>query len=286
MGRNKVSLLEEELVQFSIKSLLVVPTDSPTLSCSVWTRQSYNPDSFRAQMKSIWKMIKKFVTQVARKNLFLIIFYNENDLKLIMEGMPWLFPVQIDVQKPLRRGVFVVVDSQEKKERSDGGFPYSVALKVESNLVGKESLLFEFFTKKSMKQYQYTNGVEMGIGSEVNDGGKDVEEAEGRGNFANSRLNEDLGFDSGVSIIVPESSIGRVNVNVEWRAKGIMIFKFLIRLILRERGMWIAHSMMLKSMLGNLECYFTHFILGLNYRVDIGVNGKKRQREDGDKMDE
>ncbi|MBA0660639.1 hypothetical protein Goklo_012626, partial [Gossypium klotzschianum] len=67
--------------------------------------------------------------------------------------------VQIDVQKPLRRGVFVAVDSQEK---------------VESNLVGKESLLFEFFTKKSMKQYQYTGGVEMGIDSEVNDGGKDV----------------------------------------------------------------------------------------------------------------
>ncbi|MBA0596703.1 hypothetical protein Gorai_013512 [Gossypium raimondii] len=146
--------------------------------------------------------------------------------------------VQIYVQKPLRRGVFVAVDSQEKvkecevlssveKERLDGDFPYSVALKVESNLVGKESLLFEFFTKKSMKQYQYTGGVEMGIGSDVNDGGKDVvvlrqnsrdfgssfsppikEEAEGRGNFANSRSNEDLGFDSRVSIIVPESSMG------------------------------------------------------------------------------
>ncbi|MBA0625106.1 hypothetical protein Godav_010346 [Gossypium davidsonii] len=46
-------------------------------------------------MKSTWKMIKKFVTQVAGKNLFLIIFYNENDLKLIMEGMPWLFRKQI-----------------------------------------------------------------------------------------------------------------------------------------------------------------------------------------------
>ncbi|MBA0864617.1 hypothetical protein Goshw_004669 [Gossypium schwendimanii] len=64
--------------------------------------------------------------------------------------------------------------SSVEKERSDGDFPYSVELKAESNLVGKESLLFKIFTKESMKQYQYTGGVEMGIGSEVNDGGKDV----------------------------------------------------------------------------------------------------------------
>ncbi|MBA0693002.1 hypothetical protein Goari_010519 [Gossypium aridum] len=64
--------------------------------------------------------------------------------------------------------------SSVEKERSDGDFPYSIELKAESNLVGKESLLFEFFTKESMKQYQYKGGVEMGIGSEVNDGGKDV----------------------------------------------------------------------------------------------------------------
>ncbi|MBA0600344.1 hypothetical protein Gorai_006532, partial [Gossypium raimondii] len=55
------------------------------------TRKSYNPDSFRAQLKSIWKIRKKFEIQVAGQNLFLISFENDDDLEMILEGRPWLF---------------------------------------------------------------------------------------------------------------------------------------------------------------------------------------------------
>ncbi|MFQ6648036.1 hypothetical protein Gotur_021851 [Gossypium turneri] len=34
---------------------------------------------------------KKFEIQMARQNLFLIVFELEEDLELIMEGRPWLF---------------------------------------------------------------------------------------------------------------------------------------------------------------------------------------------------
>lgn len=52
-GGDEVSLLAEELIQLSVKSSMVQPKDKPTLICTVWTEKSYNPDSFRAQMKSI-----------------------------------------------------------------------------------------------------------------------------------------------------------------------------------------------------------------------------------------
>ncbi|MBA0573780.1 hypothetical protein Golob_001037 [Gossypium lobatum] len=43
-----------------MKSSLVVLSENPSLICSVWTMKSYNPNSSRAQMKSIWKTKKKF----------------------------------------------------------------------------------------------------------------------------------------------------------------------------------------------------------------------------------
>lgn len=53
--KKEVSLLEEELVHLSVKSSLIDPKDSPTLVCTVWSKKLYNPESFKAQLKSIWK---------------------------------------------------------------------------------------------------------------------------------------------------------------------------------------------------------------------------------------
>lgn len=44
MDSDKVSLLEEELMQLSVKSSLVVPPKKSTLICT--TKKSYNLDSF------------------------------------------------------------------------------------------------------------------------------------------------------------------------------------------------------------------------------------------------
>lgn len=61
----------------------------------VWTKKSYNLDSFYAKLRSIWKTWKKFEIQVVRHNLFLISFESEEDLELILEGRPWLFCKQL-----------------------------------------------------------------------------------------------------------------------------------------------------------------------------------------------
>ncbi|PPD89404.1 hypothetical protein GOBAR_DD13655 [Gossypium barbadense] len=84
-GGNEVSLLAEELIQLSVKSSMVEPNDKPTLICTIWTKKSYNPDSFKAQMKSIWKAKKKFEIQSVGQNLFLIVFELEEDLETVME---------------------------------------------------------------------------------------------------------------------------------------------------------------------------------------------------------
>ncbi|MBA0703067.1 hypothetical protein Goari_020450, partial [Gossypium aridum] len=90
-GRDEISLLAEELIQLTVKGSKVVPNSKPTLICTVWTEKLYNPESFRAQMKSIWKTKKKFEIQRVGQNLFLIVFELEEDLESIMEGRHWLF---------------------------------------------------------------------------------------------------------------------------------------------------------------------------------------------------
>ncbi|MBA0576851.1 hypothetical protein Golob_027514, partial [Gossypium lobatum] len=57
----------------------------------VWTKKLYNPESFRAHMKGIWKTRKKFEIQMVGQNLFLIVFELAEDLEMILEGKPWLF---------------------------------------------------------------------------------------------------------------------------------------------------------------------------------------------------
>ncbi|KAH1047986.1 hypothetical protein J1N35_038770 [Gossypium stocksii] len=93
--RNKIALLEEELLQLTVKSSLVAPLENLTLLCSIWMRKMYNPDSLRAQLRSIWKTTKKFEILVAGQNLFTISFEDDEDLEQILEGCLWLFLKQL-----------------------------------------------------------------------------------------------------------------------------------------------------------------------------------------------
>ncbi|KAK5776792.1 hypothetical protein PVK06_044757 [Gossypium arboreum] len=68
--RNEIALLKEELIQLTVKSSLVVPSENLTLICLVWTRKTYNLDSLRAQLRSIWKTKKKFEILVAVGSTF------------------------------------------------------------------------------------------------------------------------------------------------------------------------------------------------------------------------
>ncbi|PPD74473.1 hypothetical protein GOBAR_DD28602 [Gossypium barbadense] len=254
--RDEISLLAKELVQLSVKSSMVVPNSKPTLICTVWTEKMYNPDSFRAHMKGIWKIRKKFEIQVVGQNLFLRIFELEEDLELILEGRPWLFQknlilfdrlcqamernqikltsspfwikiescspefdkkdllhaiggtfsgvlrsevsekfcrlrINLDAQKPLRRGIFVSTNyvskvwipfkyenlplfcfgcgrmgygmsnctqiPPAKKRKVSENPPYSVALKAESRLIGKESMKFNSLMKQTGVQSSYNS---------------------------------------------------------------------------------------------------------------------------------
>ncbi|MBA0876616.1 hypothetical protein Goshw_016057 [Gossypium schwendimanii] len=225
---DEVSLLAEELIQLSVKSSMVEPNEKPTVICTIWTEKSYNLDSFKAQMKSIWKTKKKFEIQSVRQNLFMIVFELEEDLETIMEGQPWLFRkslvifdrltnpmerdqirlvsslfwikigqclpefdkkdllhaigvtfrgvlrskingefcrlrIKLNVQKPLRRlghdiqECTIVEPAEKDKIREDP--PFSLALKVELNLVRRESLKFNALAKKLQPQCSYTGGV-------------------------------------------------------------------------------------------------------------------------------
>lgn len=90
-GRDEISLLEEEMIQLSVKSSSIVHTRKPTLLCTTWTKKSYNLDSLRAQLRCIWKIKKKFEIQIVWQNLFMVMFEDKEDLKSILEGRQWFF---------------------------------------------------------------------------------------------------------------------------------------------------------------------------------------------------
>ncbi|KAA3459314.1 hypothetical protein EPI10_013820 [Gossypium australe] len=174
LEEDEVSLLAEEIIHLSVKSTSITPGDKPTLICTIWTKKSYNLDSFRAQMKSIWK--------------------TKDYLETILEGQPWMFRkqlvifdrlvigvtfggivrykingeycrirVKLDVQKPLRRGHALSNCEEIKPENRDKiryDSPFSLALKVESSLFGKESLKLNAFSKKKKSQCSYTGILE------------------------------------------------------------------------------------------------------------------------------
>ncbi|KAK5785971.1 hypothetical protein PVK06_040595 [Gossypium arboreum] len=91
MASEEISILADELVQLTVKSSLVTPRGKSSLLCSVWTRKTYNPDGFRAQIKSIWKTKRNFEIYTVGQNLFQISFDDEDDLEMTMNGRPWLF---------------------------------------------------------------------------------------------------------------------------------------------------------------------------------------------------
>lgn len=110
--------------------------------------------------------------------------------------------VQLDAQKPLRRGVFIAIGDQRRvwlpfkyeslpnfcfgcrsmghvakectkisklgKEIREDDIPYSLALKAGSNLVGKESLQLGVSGKKFMEQCLYTGEKEEWDTSKIN----------------------------------------------------------------------------------------------------------------------
>ncbi|KAK5812430.1 hypothetical protein PVK06_027860 [Gossypium arboreum] len=105
--KNEIALLEEELIQLTVKNSLVTPSENLTLICSICTKKTYNPDSLRAQLRSIWKTKKKFEILIAGQNLFTISFKDEEDLEQILERHPWLIRKQLIIfdrlTQPLER---------------------------------------------------------------------------------------------------------------------------------------------------------------------------------------
>ncbi|MBA0570070.1 hypothetical protein Golob_003757 [Gossypium lobatum] len=77
----------------------------------------------------------------------MITFEDEEDLKQILEGRPCC----------LGHGIkdYMVILSKDR-EKVEDDLPYSLALKAESSLLGRESLKLGISTKRTMKQCYYT----------------------------------------------------------------------------------------------------------------------------------
>ncbi|PPR88967.1 hypothetical protein GOBAR_AA31717 [Gossypium barbadense] len=163
MAGEEISLLVDELIQLTVKSSLVTPRSQFSLLCSVWTKKSYSPDSLCAQLRSIWKTRRKFGIYAAGQNLFQISFEEEDDLEMIMDSRPWFFKRQLIIFDRLKEAIerrHSVKDCTKfftkGKDLGADAFLYSIALKAESNMVGRESLKLGSTEKKFMSQYLYT----------------------------------------------------------------------------------------------------------------------------------
>ncbi|PPD72191.1 hypothetical protein GOBAR_DD30912 [Gossypium barbadense] len=136
-GRDEISLLAEELIQLSVKGSMVEPNSKPTLICTVWTGKLYNPESFRAQMKSIWKTRKKFEIQRLSAQ-------NQSGCSETITSRMGYGIADCTQNIPARKSK-ISIDP-----------PYTLALKAESKLVGKESMKFHAMMKKVGVQSSYT----------------------------------------------------------------------------------------------------------------------------------
>ncbi|KAA3481201.1 Zinc finger, CCHC-type-like protein [Gossypium australe] len=206
---NEITLLAEELVQLSIKRSMVKPADKPTLICSVWTKKQFSFDSFQAQMrKDDLEQILEGRHWLFRKYLILfdrLACPIERDLIRLTSSPYWIkigpclpdfdkkdlmhaigstfggvirfeilddfcrLKVVLDVQNPLRRGIFASsgnndceLISLEEKNIIKEDPPFSVALKAESKAVGRESMKFAAFSKSKGFQSSYTGGLQEG----------------------------------------------------------------------------------------------------------------------------
>ncbi|MBA0880329.1 hypothetical protein Goshw_001945 [Gossypium schwendimanii] len=197
-GRDEISLLAEELIQLSVKESMVVPTDKLTLICTIWTEKFYNLESFKAQMKNIWKTKKNFEITTVGQNLFLLEFDLDEDLEAIMEGRPWFFrksvilydrltkqikraqirltssPFWIKIgsclpefdKKDLLHAIGVTFGGVIRSEINGNSCRLKINLDVqkplrrESNLIGKGNMKFNALSNKARVQSSYTGGSE------------------------------------------------------------------------------------------------------------------------------
>ncbi|PPR87948.1 hypothetical protein GOBAR_AA32742 [Gossypium barbadense] len=153
MASEEISLLADELIQLKVKSSLVTPRSSFSFLCSVWTSKNYSPDSFLAQVRSIWKTRRKFKIYTAGQNLFQIVFEDEDDLEAIMNGRPWLFKKQLII---FDRLVEAIERTRQGRVLRDSELQYSITLKAESNIVGRESLQLGMADQRFTRQCLYT----------------------------------------------------------------------------------------------------------------------------------
>lgn len=75
------------------------------LASSMWTRRTYNPNSLREQLKSLWKTKKMFNIKFAGQSLFLLSFESSKDMEFVLGGCPWLFQRQLVLLERLSRAV-------------------------------------------------------------------------------------------------------------------------------------------------------------------------------------
>ncbi|KAA3460002.1 reverse transcriptase [Gossypium australe] len=216
---DEISLLAEELVQLSIKRSLVTPTDKPMLICSddleqilegrPWLFRKYlilfdrlvNPidrDLICLTSSPFWIKIGPCLSDFDKKDLLYAIGSTFGGvIRSEIHDDLCRLKVVVDVQKPLRRGIFAssgssvnsgvpfkyeklpifcfgcghmghglqdceIVKLEDKKKIKDDP-PFSVALKTKSKAIGKESMKFAAFSKLQQSQSSYTGGSKEGI---------------------------------------------------------------------------------------------------------------------------
>ncbi|MBA0613537.1 hypothetical protein Godav_013956, partial [Gossypium davidsonii] len=230
-GKDEISLLAEELIRLLVKESMVVPSEKPTLICTIWTEKFYNLESFKAQMRRsrgnygretfrksvilfdrLTKPIERAQMRLTSSPFWIKIGsclpkFDKIDLlhaisvtfggviRSEINGNLCRLKINLDVQKPLRRGIFVSIDNFNKswisfkyeklpifcfgcgrmghnlkecqvlniveKEKFKKDPNYTLALKAESNISGKEDMKFNAFSNKVRVQCSYTGGTEL-----------------------------------------------------------------------------------------------------------------------------
>ncbi|MBA0873305.1 hypothetical protein Goshw_000636 [Gossypium schwendimanii] len=94
--RDEISLLTEELIQLSVKGSKVILIEKPTLICTIWTEKLYNPEIRRI-----------FGVDYGGKTMAV-------PEKSEISGEWCRLKINLNVQKPLQRGIFVSMDNMNK----------------------------------------------------------------------------------------------------------------------------------------------------------------------------
>ncbi|KAH1057101.1 hypothetical protein J1N35_035166 [Gossypium stocksii] len=103
MGRDEIFFLEEELVQLTVKSSLVVPVNPIERS------------KIRLVLSPFWIKVGPCLPGCDKKDLMHAIGSTFGGvLRSKVKGDFCWLKIQLDAQKPLRRGIFVSAGNQEK----------------------------------------------------------------------------------------------------------------------------------------------------------------------------